>query len=594
MNNLHFHLKVDIPDVIENISNRDLQPSPRGESGLTVVRDEIFGYCVQFDGETGYLQLPPMDIDYSEGFTVSVWVWYDAFNYWSRIIDFGNGSNADNIVLANADRNENGNRLDFHVNEKQLYKTDVLKLGRWIHLAATVDPEGTATLYKDGEAIASDDLILPPNVNRSLNYIGKSNWNRDELFKGKMAHLRIYNKALTLAEIRQDMEADNPDFALVLLLPLNESEAAFADNSLWQHPITLQGVVSEADTIFDRTASFDGTDDFLEITPPLQITDDHSLSFFIHPDKIEGKRSVTAELAEEESGIHLEADGRLTYMYQIPDSEPVAYGEFSTRQSLPSHQWSHVTLVKDLSRSTLTWYLNGQQDSEISVQDHPFPETSNITYLGQGNDSPYQGKLAQFRIHQKALSRDAIDNLLQIDTLAKQEFLRPKLGAFLTDNTAQIELEYGSYTFFLKSFDFANADALENFNLGDLSVEELQALQRLVRLTDGIASFSLLAAINLLDRGMASAMQISEMSAAQFVQSYSGAFIPNQHSAETQAKSLYQAALARRSKALLTYIALVQHAEPHYGSTRVNNLKATTAEAATDLLPSYKKIIGDR
>ncbi|NET54740.1 MAG: LamG domain-containing protein [Symploca sp. SIO2E6] len=244
--------------------------------------------------------------------------------------------------------------------------------------------------------------------------------------------------------------------------------------------------------------------------------------------------------------------------YYRYNSEPIIYGEFSTRQSLPSHHWSHVTLVKDLSRSNLAWYINGKLDSEMNVQDYPFPKTCTLFGLGQGNESPYQGKLAQFRIYQKALSRDAIDNLLQIDTLAKQESLGPQLGAFLTDNTAKIESEYGSYTFFLKSFDFTDADAWESFNLEYLSIEEWQGLQRLVRLTDGIASFSLLSAINHWDSGITSAMQISEMSAAQFVQNYSAAFIPNQYSAETQAKSVYQAALARSSKAHLTYIALVQ------------------------------------
>ncbi|MGK7885271.1 MAG: LamG-like jellyroll fold domain-containing protein [Crocosphaera sp.] len=596
MNNLQFHLKSDSQQNIFDDSDRQL--SIDSESFPTVVSDETFGHCLQFDGEENYLQLPSMeDIDYSEGFTVSFWGWYDSFNLWSRIIDLGNGPGITNVALANIEESE---QLRFYVQASYVDKENVLELGRWIHLAVTINPKGTPTLYKDGEEIDVVFESIQPQVNLTLNYIGKSNHNEDKLFHGKIAHLRIYNKVVTLAEIRRDMATDKPELALALHLPLNESEAAFADNSRWQHPITVTGASSKPDAIFDNTASFNDTNDVLEITPPLQITGDHSFSFFMQPDNIEGKKSVTAELAEEESGIneeepgiYLEADGRLTYRYQIPDSETVAYEEFSTQQSLPSHHWSHVTLVKDMSRSTLIWYINGQLDSEMNVQAHRFPETSNLTSFSRSNDSHYKGKLAQFRIHQKALSRDAIDNLLQIDTLAKQKSLGPQLGAFLNDNTAKIESEYGSYAFFLKSFDFTDADVSETLNL-DLSIEDLKTVQRLVRLTDGIASFSLLAAINLLDSGMASAIQISEMSAAQFVQSYSGAFIPNQYSAETQAKSVFQEALARRSKALLTYIALVQHTEPHYGSSRVNNLRSPTRAAATDRLPSSQKILGNQ
>ena len=50
-----------------------------------------------------YMLAPPFEI--GGAFSVSVWVQYDAFENWSRIIDFGFASNNHNLILANPGRN---------------------------------------------------------------------------------------------------------------------------------------------------------------------------------------------------------------------------------------------------------------------------------------------------------------------------------------------------------------------------------------------------------------------------------------------------------------------------------------------------------
>lgn len=131
-----------------------------------------------FDGKWNHVVLPPDNSDYSQGITVEAWVWYGSFaQNWSRIVDFGNGQGRNNIVLAHVGTS---NSLAFHTfTSTGGYAVEVpnaLEIGKWAHVAATIDKSGEAKLYKNGKLIQTKPFRLPDNVERKLNYIGKSNW----------------------------------------------------------------------------------------------------------------------------------------------------------------------------------------------------------------------------------------------------------------------------------------------------------------------------------------------------------------------------------------------------------------------------------
>ena len=153
-----------------------------------------------------YVSLPEMHHNFSGGITVEAWVWYDSFQPNSRIIDFGNGAGIDNILLAN--ENSSGN-LVFKVfrggREQSITVASVFETGKWIHIAATIDGSGIASLYKNGEQIKSGNLWLPDTLKRTRNYIGKSNFEGDAYFKGKISDLRLWTTARTVEEIKNSM-----------------------------------------------------------------------------------------------------------------------------------------------------------------------------------------------------------------------------------------------------------------------------------------------------------------------------------------------------------------------------------------------------
>lgn len=156
------------------------------------------------DGVKDYITLPEFTLSPTQGLTIEAWVWYDAFQPWGRIFDFGNGAGADNILLAN-----DGANLNLTIVKKgrgsALQADGVLETGKWIHLAATIDEKGNAALFKDGQKIRTGKVLIPDAVKRSANFIGKSNWPNDALFKGRLSDMRIWTTTRNDKQIRDAM-----------------------------------------------------------------------------------------------------------------------------------------------------------------------------------------------------------------------------------------------------------------------------------------------------------------------------------------------------------------------------------------------------
>ena len=181
---------------------------------------------MQFNGDGSYITLPPINVNFDKGLTVEAWVWYDAFQSWSRIIDFGNGQGSDNIMFSNVGTESKLALSIYKGGSGQDLRSPsvILELGKWLHLAATLDPAGNAVLYKNGLPVAASKITLPNNINRTQNYIGKSNWSADPYFKGKMAEVRFWNRVRTPAEIRTGMSKrlSGQEPGLVGYWPLDE------------------------------------------------------------------------------------------------------------------------------------------------------------------------------------------------------------------------------------------------------------------------------------------------------------------------------------------------------------------------------------
>jgi hypothetical protein len=170
-------------------------------------------YCAVFPGgDANYAQaLSGVYFD-GNSFTVQSWVYVTAVLNWNRIIDFGNGAGANNVLLSNTygGTGKPGIYIEGTQFESTYPGSSTVLLNAWHQICCTFTrntsgntSQGIAKIYVDGEPHGSGTTSIPVNVVRNNCYIGKSNWGNppDPNMQGGIGSLQIYNGSLTDAEM---------------------------------------------------------------------------------------------------------------------------------------------------------------------------------------------------------------------------------------------------------------------------------------------------------------------------------------------------------------------------------------------------------
>lgn len=161
------------------------------------------GKSVEFDGATGYVSLPAGFDSFGGGFSCELWAYPTAANSWARFFDIGNGPSMDNIVLTREGLTDNV-RFDVYRGATltgRLLASNAITQDTWQHFVATIDTTGYGRIYKNGALIAHGPMAIPIVSSRSNCYIGRSNWEADSYYQGRIDEFAIYDKCLSAAEV---------------------------------------------------------------------------------------------------------------------------------------------------------------------------------------------------------------------------------------------------------------------------------------------------------------------------------------------------------------------------------------------------------
>lgn len=170
--------------------------------------------AVRFDGSNDYVDLPIGSvISTLSNSTFAVWAnWSQTGGSWQRIFDFGTSTGVNMFVTPAVGDNGAGS-MRFAITtggasgESQLSAGNRLATG-WHHVAVVINAATmTMQLYLDGSVVASTRTAkVPRDLGATTrNWLGRSQYSGDAYFSGSLDDFRIYNRALTMAEIQTAM-----------------------------------------------------------------------------------------------------------------------------------------------------------------------------------------------------------------------------------------------------------------------------------------------------------------------------------------------------------------------------------------------------
>ena len=170
----------------------------------TIVKDDEGKKGIYFDGEDDYVDIVdlPNTIDWNGGFTIEFEAKWLKFNTWSRIFDFGNGQAQDNIFVTNFGSTNSLNFDSRYINTTRGNSTanNIIEVDKIASFKIeNIKNLGSYThnIYKNNELVFTKTYEVEDylrNIDRTENFLGKSNWTADKYFNGYIYNLKILDK----------------------------------------------------------------------------------------------------------------------------------------------------------------------------------------------------------------------------------------------------------------------------------------------------------------------------------------------------------------------------------------------------------------
>ena len=203
-------------DSVDGTTIKDISGNGKDAEAVGAVSYDTgkLGKGVSLNGTDAYVKLPEDVIYGLYNLSISAWINPEEVVNWARVFDFGNGEESPpypNLFLT-VHSSDGKTRLAYEDGGNSHVNTDAFAINTWTHITVTI--EGTkAALYVNGAKVAENTSfhMMPFQIgNMTSNFLGKSNYKADSLFKGDMDDFRIYNRALGSDEIMMLASGEEP------------------------------------------------------------------------------------------------------------------------------------------------------------------------------------------------------------------------------------------------------------------------------------------------------------------------------------------------------------------------------------------------
>src|SRR4051812_19649231 len=202
-----------------------------------------YGWGLSFDGATSRINIPDAtSLHLTTGMTLEAWVKPSTLSSWNAILIKEKTAGLVYGLYANSDTNRPSGHV-YITQEVDTRGSAQLALNTWTHLAATYDGN-LLTLYVNG--VQTNSKTLGGNILVSTGGLSiGSDAFAGEYFRGMIDEVRIYNRALSAAEVQSDMNTPITTTAIVDKAPPSVSVIAPAQGSTISGLTTLNASASD-------------------------------------------------------------------------------------------------------------------------------------------------------------------------------------------------------------------------------------------------------------------------------------------------------------------------------------------------------------
>jgi Concanavalin A-like lectin/glucanases superfamily len=223
---LVLHLELDNIDTRNNTTSDSSKSGLKAEvHGADLAEDDTFGACLNFDEQDDYVEVSSLALPgQNPPHTIEGWIKVKTYpeKEKSFILLFGQTDHHSHHWLLNSGTAGNlGKKAQLGHWGLGHDAKPIIPTAQWVHLAATFDGSDYVC-YLNGQSIEFDDKRLSKSykftmTDKRLTLAGHAKLRAtaqsrgiatEQNFQGKMAHVRVYRRALSESEIREDMSTD--------------------------------------------------------------------------------------------------------------------------------------------------------------------------------------------------------------------------------------------------------------------------------------------------------------------------------------------------------------------------------------------------
>jgi hypothetical protein len=364
-----------------------------------------YGNSLKFDGE-GMMTIPASeDLNLTEEFTLEAWIKPEAECEFGQIFVKEDAAEEHSAyVIA-----KHGSRLAAYLGVPGVEAESspgTVELGVWQHVAVTYSG-AQARLYVNGHLVQSDAAMDVVSTDGALRIGGSNIWGPGDDFTGRIDEVRVYNRALSAAEIGADRAAplETPPATPVAAYAFDEGEGETLLDLAGENDGTVEGATWVPGK-YGSSLRFDGEGDCVTVpnSAALGLGEEFTIEAWAKADyplaedpiifkESEGSYSYTLGLGFSETG---KAEG------WVGEEGGEATESVVSTEALEPNVWTHLALTYDGSKLRL--YVNGALAATKSLPGITLASEGPLTIgCAPAFEEAFRGRIDEIRIYQRAL-----------------------------------------------------------------------------------------------------------------------------------------------------------------------------------------------